>query len=115
MSFNRVASALFFLVLTVFAQSCAPREETSEPESDGELNLIRLFKQPVSVPAFTITDVDGRTISSDKWRGKVVFVNFWATWCPPCRAEIPDLVALQKKYADQILIVGISEDEGPVE
>ena len=39
-------------------------------------------------------------------------MNFWATWCPPCRAEIPDLIALQNKYPDDILVVGISEDEG---
>src|SRR6185295_13042348 len=43
---------------------------------------------------------------------KVVLVNFWATWCPPCRAEIPDLIALQEKYRDQLQIIGISEDEG---
>jgi thiol-disulfide isomerase/thioredoxin len=45
----------------------------------------------------------------------VVIVNFWATWCPPCRAEIPDLIALQNKYRDRLVIVGISEDEEPVE
>src|SRR4030095_1586803 len=46
---------------------------------------------------------------------KVVIVNFWATWCPPCRAEIPDLVALQEKYRDALQIVGVSEDEAPPE
>jgi thiol-disulfide isomerase/thioredoxin len=42
-------------------------------------------------------------------------VNFWATWCPPCRAEIPDLINLQRKYRDHLVIIGISEDESPVE
>ena len=53
--------------------------------------------------------------SSASWRGKVVLINFWATWCGPCRAEIPDLVALQAKYPDRLQILGISEDEGSTE
>jgi thiol-disulfide isomerase/thioredoxin len=81
----------------------------------GERVEIALFRNPALLPTFSVTDLDGKTVSSDSWRGKVVFVNFWATWCPPCRAEIPDLVALQKEYRDQIVVIGISEDEGPVE
>jgi thiol-disulfide isomerase/thioredoxin len=60
-------------------------------------------------------DLDGRTISSADLQGKVTIINFWATWCPPCRAEIPDLVALQTKYGDRLQIVGVSQDEGPVD
>ena len=77
--------------------------------------VVKLFKTPENVPAFSMTDVDGRTYTSDGWRGKVVLVNFWATWCTPCRAEIPDLVKLQDKYRDQLVIVGVSEDEIPVD
>ena len=59
-------------------------------------------------------DLDGRSITSASLRGKVALINFWATWCGPCRAEIPDLVALQDKYRDQLQVIGISEDEaGP--
>ena len=59
-------------------------------------------------------DLDGHAISSDSLRGKVTIVNFWATWCPPCRAEIPDLIALQEKYRDQLQVIGVSQDEvGP--
>jgi thiol-disulfide isomerase/thioredoxin len=60
-------------------------------------------------------DIDGRQISPAALRGKAVLVNFWATWCPPCRAEIPDLVALQAKYGDKVQIIGVSQDEGSVE
>ncbi|HVH27181.1 MAG TPA: TlpA disulfide reductase family protein [Vicinamibacterales bacterium] len=80
---------------------------------EEELTL-RLLANPVPLRAFTAQDLDGRPISSESWRGKVTIVNFWATWCPPCRAEIPDLIALQNEYPDQLQIVGISQDEaGP--
>ena len=77
--------------------------------------VVQLLRDPVAVPAFSVTDLEGRTSSSADWRGKVVMLNFWATWCGPCRAEIPDLIALQQKYRDHLVIVGISEDEGPVD
>ncbi|HKY20785.1 MAG TPA: TlpA disulfide reductase family protein, partial [Vicinamibacterales bacterium] len=47
--------------------------------------------------------------------GKVTIFNFWATWCPPCRAEIPDLAKLQERYKDQLIVIGVSSDEGPTE
>lgn len=77
--------------------------------------VVQLLRNPVDVPAFTVTDIEGRHHNSQDWRGKVVLVNFWATWCPPCLAEIPALVELQKRYGDQLLVVGISEDTLPVE
>ncbi len=76
---------------------------------------LQLYKNPTPVPAVHLTDLDGKPISSADWRGKVTLVNFWATWCPPCRAEIPELIKLQDKYRDQLQIVGISEDDAPPE
>lgn len=57
-------------------------------------------------------DLDGRAQSLDQWRGKVVVVNFWATWCAPCREEIPILVKLQRKHGAQGLqFVGVAIDQ----
>ena len=76
---------------------------------------VRLLKERAEIPAFVATDLDGRQISTASLRGKVVLVNFWATWCPPCREEIPDLVALQEKYKDHLQIIGVSQDSGSVD
>ena len=64
------------------------------------------------LPVFALTDLDGKVIDQAAWKGKVVLLNFWATWCGPCRAEIPDLITLQHKYRDHLVIVGLSVDAG---
>ena len=91
-------------------------DASPEPSAPGgERVTLRFFRDPKPAPVFHLKDLDGREISSASLRGKVVIVNFWATWCGPCRAEIPDLVALQEKYKDTLQIIGISEDEAGVE
>ena len=82
---------------------------------NGERVTLRFFRNPAAAPSFSARDLDGREISLASLRGKVVLVNFWATWCGPCRAEIPDLIALQEKYRDGLQVIGISQDEAPVD
>jgi len=106
------------VLLLVIAAGCSKAPRTAEAPGSGAAAdgpVVQLLKDPVTVPPFTITDVDGRSMSSSSLRGKVVLVNFWATWCPPCRAEIPDLVKLQERYRDKLVILGVSEDEIPPE
>jgi cytochrome c biogenesis protein CcmG/thiol:disulfide interchange protein DsbE len=61
-------------------------------------------------PDFSLKSVDGKTIKLSDYKGKVVIVDFWATWCGPCRRGIPDLVSLQKEFKDDLVIIGISLD-----
>ncbi len=70
---------------------------------------------PQAAPAWTLKDVNGRPVSFSQFKGKVVVLDFWATWCPPCRSEIPGYVKLQEKYKDQgLVIIGVSVDQdGP--
>ncbi len=60
-------------------------------------------------PALSLRDLRGRSIRLSDYKGKVVLLNFWATWCPPCRAEIPDLVKIQRDYGKRGLqVIGIT-------
>ena len=92
--------------------AAAATDGASDPADQGERLALRFFRNPATAPAFKLRDLDGRELSAASLRGKVVILNFWATWCPPCRAEIPDLIALQEKYRDHLVVIGVSEDEG---
>ena len=86
------------------------------PEAaEGGPAVVQFYKAPAPVKAFSVETLDGKVLRSSDLRGKVLILNFWATWCPPCRAEIPDLVALQAKYRDQVVVLGISLDESPAD
>lgn len=64
-------------------------------------------------PEFTLKDLDGKDVSLSQFRGKVVILDFWATWCPPCRMEIPHFVELERDYRSKgLAVVGISLDQG---
>ena len=65
-----------------------------------------------AAPAFTLVTLEGKKVSLNDYKGHPVFVNFWATWCEPCKLEMPWLEEFSKKYADQGLVVlGISTDD----
>ena len=95
------------------AGSSAGPTDDGEPAGGSNRATLRFFRNPATVSTFTAADLDGRPVSLAA--GKVTIINFWATWCSPCRAEIPDLVALQDKYRDQLQIIGVSEDEASAE
>ncbi len=86
-------AAVLMAVIAAFAGSCSAQTTFSQ------------------APDFTVIDLSGKTITSSQYRGKVLFLNFWATWCPPCRSEIPDFVDAYSTYKSKGLeIVGISLD-----
>jgi peroxiredoxin len=67
-------------------------------------------------PAFELRDLNGRALNLAQFKNKVLVLNFWATWCPPCRGEIPDFVAVYNEYKDKGLgMIGVSLDNGTEE
>ena len=80
-------------------------------QDSPDANVIRFVKNPDAAPAFQLNDLNGKPVSLAEAKGKIVLLNFWATWCGPCRAEIPDLVDLQKRYADKFEIIALATDE----
>jgi thiol-disulfide isomerase/thioredoxin len=113
-----IATGIFGIALTkrlvsTSHVSAAPAADASSPMASGQGITLQFSDKPVALPAVTLTDVNGHPIDPKSWAGKVLLVNFWATWCGPCREEIPSLVALQQHYAQQLVILGLSIDTRP--
>ena len=103
-----VAAALFF----ASRMATTPAAQGSGVEaSDMEASAMAIEGKPA--PAFELQALDGKTVKLADFRGKAVLVNFWATWCGPCKIEMPWLVELNDKYRPQGLeVVGIAMDDG---
>ncbi len=92
------------IVLLWAAPRCWPHVEA----------LVGARMKETRVPTYTVITRDGRTLTADSLRGRVLFVNVWATWCPPCRAEMPALQQLAEAYAGEgLVMLGLSVDRGP--
>jgi thiol-disulfide isomerase/thioredoxin len=99
LDFCLAAGALSSAVCGAFGKS--PQNES----------VIRFVRNPDAAPDFKVKGLDGKVLSLAGLRGKVILLNFWATWCGPCRAEIPDLIALQQKYREQFQIIALTVDD----
>lgn len=96
---------LFWLALLIWAAPrCWPHVEA----------VIGRSARDAREPQFTVQTRDGRVLTADSLRGRVVLVNIWATWCPPCRAEMPALQQLASSHTDEpFVLLGLSVDRGP--
>jgi cytochrome c biogenesis protein CcmG/thiol:disulfide interchange protein DsbE len=101
---------IFSLVLAVVAVMLLSNKLAKKPAGD-QIDQASFKGKPA--PEFQLKDLNGKTVKLSDYRGKAVLLNFWATWCPPCKAEMPWFVDMQNRYAAQgFQVVGISMDEG---
>jgi peroxiredoxin len=86
-----------------------------DPTLDAALALLELRESLHQEAGFSLTSLDGKTYSLDALRGKVVLLNFWATWCPPCRKEMPDMQKLYTELAPKgFVVLAVSDEKGDV-
>jgi len=90
-----------------------PFRSNSETVNIEKLNAVeKTTVADRSLSSLIVKDMDANPVSLDKWQGKLLVINFWATWCPPCRKEIPLLIETQKSYSDQnVQFLGIAMDD----
>jgi peroxiredoxin len=112
-----VAIALFAIPLFLDGpgRASSPDETSATSAADPTASSgICMAKKAPAQLGYTIKDMDGATVRLADYKGKVILLNYWATWCGPCKVEIPDLVALQDKYKDQgFVVLGVSQDDDP--
>ena len=84
--------------------------QLQQPQPQQQL-VIRFVRDPDPAPDLKAKDVNGTELNLEAYKGKVVLLNFWATWCGPCRAEIPSLIRIQEAYKDRLQIIGMDVDD----
>lgn len=99
------------LVVSLLLAGCSGSPELTV-DAAGPKGSAKGAKASKAAPNFTLKDADGRTVSLSDYKGKVVLLNFWATWCGPCKIEIPWFVEFEQKYKDRgFAVLGVSMDE----
>ena len=101
----RAFAVLFVIVLVPIIVLCSGN---SAVKSNANYNTGVVYSE--KAPDFTLKSIDGKTIKLSDYKGKIVIIDFWATWCGPCRKGIPDLIEIQKQYPKDVVVLGISVD-----
>jgi len=106
-----VGVALVLLTLMPGPETIDPNAPPPAAGSDGaEPNDAALAGKPAPLN-FTLKDMNGIDVKLASFKGKVIVLNFWATWCGPCRVEIPYLIELQRQYGEDLVVLGVSVDD----
>ena len=100
---------LLVIILAFSVNSfCVDKNDSKVNSGNNEVAVVNPDEN--KAPEFALKSFDGKTIKLSDYKGKVVIIDFWATWCPPCRKGIPDLISIQNDYKNDVVIIGISLD-----
>ena len=111
--FGFLAAALAALTITLFVVTGLRQPATGEPPRQGWMEAFSLNDPPRDAPGMTFRGSDGKTFRLADFRGRVVLVNFWATWCFPCIRELPTLDRLEAALGGKdFAVIAINEDRG---
>ena len=100
---KRTSIFLIAIALCLAAGACNKKENASTALPSAQISAV--------APDFTLADISGKNVALTDFRGKVVLLEFWATWCPPCKASVPAMVALHNKYGQKgFSVIGVSID-----
>lgn len=83
---------------------------SAKHESSDDISILDIDNSKDKAPDFKLKTTNGKNIRLSDYKGKIVIIDFWATWCAPCRKGIPDLIDLQNEYKDKVIVIGISLD-----
>ncbi len=105
-NFTRIILIAMFASAAIFTASCGGSSSATQPQSDYP-------QLKESIAQADVENLDGSTFKVADRKGKVLLLNMWATWCGPCREEMPELIKLQDKYRDQgFEIIGLNTNDG---
>ena len=118
---SNIDSSIFVIafVIVLILSGCSNTDTKAYPQSSGTTATSSATGQTAAngqllkdAPDFTLSNMDGEPFTLSEHEGEVVVLNVWATWCPPCRKEIPDFIEIQKEMRDDgVLFVGVSQDK----
>ena len=95
---------LLVIILAFSVNSfCVDKNDSKVNSGNNEVAVVNPDEN--KAPEFALKSFDGKTIKLSDYKGKVVIIDFWATWCPPCRKGIPDLISIQNDYKNDVVII----------
>ena len=105
---------ILMLLMMIFTAAMYGSIDSTPKSESNKNNLFKTTESNIIIdaaPDFTLYTLNGDEVKLSDYLGKVVILDFWATWCAPCRKGIPDLISIQNEYKDDLVVIGISFDQ----